>query len=74
MIARMRNDGYVDITPGFPYEVDRVYFDGHIRLKNSPRRYRSGCFEIFHKGKKITHKEAYRLYRLNCIKDKLGMK
>jgi hypothetical protein len=75
MVAIMRDDGYVDITPGFPYEIDKVYQNGRFRLKNSPRQYRATCFKFYDdKGKEITFKEAYKLYRVNCIKAKLGMK
>lgn len=74
MVAIMRDDGYVDITPDFPYEIDKVFSNNRIRLKNSPRIYRSGSFEIFHNGEKISFEKAYKVYRINCFKAKLGMK
>lgn len=74
MVARMRYDGYIDLTPGFPYEIEKVWQDGHFKLKHSPRRYRSCCFKFYHNDKEIPFKEAYRLYRVQCIKAKLGMK
>ena len=74
MQAIMIDDEYVDITPGFPYEIERVYSVAYIKLKNSPRRYLSSYFNIMHKGKKISHKEAYRQYKIQIVKNKLGMK
>lgn len=76
MQAIMIKDEYSDITPGFPYEVDKVFsrVDGHIKLKGSPRRYQIGCFMMVHDGKRITYEEAYRLYQLDKVKKKLGMK
>ena len=56
MKAIMVKDDYLDITLGFPYEVDRIYADGHIRLKNSPRIYQASSFHIYHNGKKISCK------------------
>lgn len=74
MQAIMIDDEYVDITPGFPYEIERVYSVAYIKLKNSPRRYLSSSFDIIHNGKKIPHKEAYRQYKIQIVKEKLGMK
>lgn len=74
MQAIMIDDEYVDITPGFPYEIERVFADTYIKLKNSQRRYMSSSFDIMHKGKKISHQEAYRQYKIQIVKDKLGMK
>ena len=75
MFAVMIKDEYTDITPGFPYEVDKIFSrpDGHIKLKGCPRRYEIECFDIFHDGKRISYKEAYRLYKLGVVKEKLGM-
>jgi len=73
MVARMRNDGYIDLSPDFPYEIDKVLANGYIKLKHSPRRYRVMCFKLYHNDKQITYKEAYRLYRLQCIKTKFRM-
>ena len=70
----MVKDDYTDITPGFPYEIERVFATTYIKLKDSPRRYMSSSFDIMHKGKKISHKEAYRQYKIQMVKDKLGMK
>ncbi|MED9905258.1 MAG: hypothetical protein UFG06_13895 [Lachnospiraceae bacterium] len=74
MQATMIQDEYSDICLGYPYEVDRVYADGHIRLKNGPRRYDGRCFEIQHKGKKINLKEAYRRYLFEKVKRRSGIK
>lgn len=63
MQAAMITDEYMDITPGYTYEVDRVYKDGRIRLVNSPRIYDGRHFEIRYKGKRIDLKKAYRQYR-----------
>lgn len=67
-------DGYPDIKPGVPYEVDRIYEDGHIRLKNSKRLYKASSFRIFHNEKKVSCKEAYRLQQLENVKRRLGIK
>lgn len=74
MQAILIKDEYSDIAMDFPYEVERVYATTYIRLKNSPRIYRSGSFKIMHKGKHITHRDAYKLYKIEMIKKKLGMK
>lgn len=74
MQAILIKDEYADIAMDFPYEVDRVFHDRYIKLKNSPRRYMSNAFKIMHKGKRITHRDAYKLYKIEMIKKKLGMK
>ena len=74
MQAVMTKDEYIDITPNYPYEVDRVFSEQYIKLKGSPRRYESKCFDIMHKGKKISHDEAYRLHKIEVVKANLGMK
>ena len=74
MVAIMINDDYVNITPGYPYEVDKIWWDGHFTLKDSPRRYLATSFKFYDKGNELTFREAYKLYRVNCIKAKLGMK
>ena len=63
MIARLTKDTYIDLVPYFPYEITRVFYDGHIKLQGSPRRYESKYFDLNHDGKKITHEEAYELYK-----------
>ena len=35
----MIKDEYPDLAMGYPYEIEKVYNDGHIKLKGSPRRY-----------------------------------
>ena len=74
MQAIMVEDEYSDIVLHHPYEIEKVYCYTHIKLKNSPRLYDSGCFAIVHHGKKISHREAYRQYKIQIVKDKLGMK
>lgn len=74
MQAILIKDEYSDIAMGFPYEIEKVFGKKHIKLKNSPRRYVSSSFDIMHNGKKISHKEAYRQYKIQIVKDKLGMK
>ena len=71
MQAIMIKDEYSDICPNYPYDIDRVYGNGHIRLKNSPRLYCGSSFEIYKDGKKIGIKEAYRQYKLSEVKRKL---
>lgn len=74
MIAVMVKDDYLDITKDYPYEIDRIYSDGHIKLKNSPRKYLNGAFIFFNGDKKINYTEAYRLQQLEVVKQKLGIK
>lgn len=73
MIAIPKDDTYPDLQPNQEYEIERVFKDGYIILKGSQRRYKSNCFVIRHKGKKISFNEAYRLYKLEVVKRKLGM-
>ena len=73
MIAICEKEDYPDLTPGYEYEIYRIYSDGHIRLKNSPRKYDSKCFIFMNKGKKITYAEAYRLHQIEKVKMRLGL-
>lgn len=74
MQAILIKDEYADIAMDFPYEIDRVFHDDYITLKGSPRRYLSNSFRIMNNGKQIKHSEAYRLYKIDLVKKKLGMK
>lgn len=74
MRARMVKDDYIDLAPKYPYEVERIYSNGYIKLKHSPRRYRLSSFELTYKGKPIEKQEAYRLDVLERTKRKLGFK
>ncbi len=74
MQAIMVEDEYSDIVLHHPYEIEKVYCNTHIKLKNSPRIYMSNSFVIIHNGKKISHREAYRQYKIQIVKNKLGMK
>lgn len=74
MQAIMVKDEYVDLEPNCPYEVEKVYSENYIQLKRSHRRYKSGSFKLMHNGKKISHEEAYRLYKIEVVRKKLGMK
>lgn len=73
MIAIPKNDTYPDLQPNQEYEIERVLKDNYIILKGSQRRYKSNCFVIRHNGKKISHSEAYRRYKLDVVRRKLGM-
>lgn len=73
MIAIPKDNTYQDLQPNQEYEIDRVFKNDYIILKGSKRRYKSNCFEIRHNGKKISFEEAYRLYKLEVVKRKLGM-
>ena len=64
MQAIMIEDEYIDVAPGHWYEVEKVFERDHIKLEGSPRKYLSKHFSLKHKGKKISHSEAYRLYRV----------
>lgn len=48
--ARMVVDKYIELAPGFPYEVVK-YEDGKIKLKNIPRIYPVSDFKIQKNGK-----------------------
>lgn len=74
MYAVMVKDEYSDICLGHAYDVERVFADGHIKLTNSPRRYNGNCFRIYDKSKIVSLKEAYRRYRLEQVKKRLGIK
>lgn len=74
MIAVMVKDDYLDITKGYTYEIDRIYSDGHIKLKESKRNYLASSFKLFMNGKEISLKEAYRLQQIETVKRKLGIK
>lgn len=72
MIA-VSDNTYTDLIPDREYEIQRVFSDGYITLSGSKRRYKAKYFVIKAKGKKICFKEAYRLYKLEVVKKKLGM-
>ena len=74
MKAILVKDEYSDIILEWEYDIDRIYADRHIKLKNGPRRYDAKCFIFMNKGKKISYREAYRLQQLEKVKKKLGMK
>lgn len=74
MVAYMRNDGYIDLTPDYPYEIDKLMANGYIKLKQSPRKYRACCFDIYHKGEKITFSKAYNIYKVQSALKKVGFK
>lgn len=74
MQAILVEDAYLDITPHLPYEIETVSRDTYIKLKGSKKKYMSNSFAIIHNGKKISHKEAYRQYKIQIVKEKLGMK
>lgn len=62
MKAVMIKDDFSDLALGYQYEIDKVYCDGHIRLKGMPGKYTGSSFEITHKGKVITVEKAYMQY------------
>lgn len=78
MIAVMIKDEYPDLVLGFRYKVEKMITRSnggyHLMVEGSPRRYMTGCFEIWHNGKKVSAKEAYRLQQIEVVKRKLGMK
>lgn len=73
MIAIPKDNTYPDLEPNQEYEIERVVKHYYIILKGSHRRYKYNYFVIRHKGKKISFDEAYRLYKLEVVKRKLGM-
>ena len=76
MKAAMINDDYIDLVPGYEYEVERVYSPGynHIKLKHSPRKYDIHSFEITHNKRVLNHQEAYRQYVCETTMSKFGLK
>ena len=78
MIAIMIKDEYTDLVPGFQYKVKKIITRNgagyHLMVEGSPKRYMTGCFEIWNNGKKISAKEAYRLQQIETVKRKLGLK
>ena len=74
MEALMIEDAYSDLCHRHWYEVEKVYARDYIKLKGSPRRYLSKHFAIRHKGRKINHSMAYKVYRLQETMKKLGIK
>ena len=76
MKAIMVKDEYNDLVAGRLYEVNKVIKGAEYRIvvEGSPRRYRADRFEIWHNGKKISAKEAYRQQQLEIFKKRLGLK
>lgn len=78
MIAVMIKDEYPDLVQGFRYKVKKIITRSgsgyYLMVEGSPRRYMTGCFEIWHNGKKVSAKEAYRLQQIEVVKRKLGIK
>lgn len=73
--AKMVKDEYVDLVPNYPYEVERIYGGyTYVKLKGSPRRYKSECFKFFIDGDAISQEEAYRRQQIDKVKKKLGFK
>ena len=74
MEAVMIKDSYIDVVMYYPYEIERVFKNKYIKLKGNPSKYESKSFRLLHEGKKIKHKEAYRLHKIEVVKQKLGLK
>lgn len=62
--AVMVQSEYADLEPLVPYDVEKVFSEFYIVLEKSKRKYKSNCFVLMRKGKRLTHLEAYRFYRL----------
>lgn len=56
-------DEYSDLSLGYPYEISRVFGQDYICLNGSPRRYLSNCFTLTDGNTKLSHREAYRLFK-----------
>lgn len=59
MKAILINDRHSDLAMDFPYEVEKVFLDGQIKLKESPGRYAGEHFKIINDGKEISLQKAY---------------
>lgn len=68
--ARMNNDKYIELSPGWPYEVVK-YEDGKIRLKDIPRIYPASDFKIQKNGagEALNGKETEKGMLMERIKD-----
>lgn len=71
--AILRKNEYPDLEMGEEYEVERIYANGHILLKDNKRLYLAVCFRFVHNGKYISKSEAYRLQQIEKVKQKMGM-
>jgi hypothetical protein len=63
MEAIMVEDVYLDLEPNVPYEVEKVFSNTHIVLTKCKRKYLSRHFVLLNDNKKVTHAEAYRIYK-----------
>ena len=77
MTAVIIKDEYPDLVEGFQYKLKKMISSSntyYVMVEGSPRRYNAKCFEIWHNGKKISAKEAFRLQQIETVKRKLGLK
>lgn len=57
--AKMNNDKYIELSPGWPYEVE-WYRDGKIKLTVNPRIYPATDFQLQRNGVDISYEELNR--------------
>jgi len=75
MKAVMINDDYIDLVPGWEYEVERVFSNyAYIILKGSLRRYDIHSFKITHNGRELSYREAYKQYMYESAMKKIGIR
>ena len=54
--AKMNNDKYIELSPGWSYEVE-WYDSGKVKLKDFPRIYPASDLQILRNGVPITEEE-----------------
>lgn len=62
MKAILVKPDYPDLEQGKPYHIKKIWWDGHIMLVGSPRKYDINSFKITYKGKSISKTAAYKRY------------
>lgn len=67
MDAIMVEDVYLDLEPNTPYKIEKVFCNTHIVLEKGKRKYLSKHFVLLNGNKKVTHAEAYRIYKCETV-------
>lgn len=70
--AKMNNDKYIELSPGWPYEVVK-YESGKIKLKGIPRIYPVSDFQLQRDGEPITEETLKRILTRDAIKEMFFM-
>lgn len=70
--AKMNNDKYIELSPGWPYEVVK-YESGKIKLKGIPRIYPASDLQLLRDGEPITEETLKRILARDEIKETFFM-